>query len=606
ILSESTRISTAESRTNVRKLISGKLRIRLFAATNLPSKKSVDSSIIAYIRVDGVQKANTKPQRQKWNEEFEITVDRAQEVEIVVSEKGGSILSLLWFKLNDLDENQNFRAKAISTGRGSPPAGSTVISKDGESSNIGDSVETWFDMEPSGQLQARFSLVQDVKKNDFLKCAICQEILINGYQCESCKYISHRKCLTKVIAKCITKSEREDQEEDNDGYNQLLKHRIPHRFETSTNLIGYWCCHCGYLLPVNRSKKLKCTECSLACHIDCMPLVPHYCGLDAKLADQLKQAIEGAQRNRREREMLWQDESRIITDQPKPEVEVSPQLTPPLEKEGSVKSPLLHVVDVKVSEEVVATEPPEVIDLPIQPSMSLQPIIIPQSRPIQPQPRTYSNVYPERASRTIGLDDFNFLAVLGKGNFGKVMLAEEKYSKHLFAIKVLKKEFIIENDEVESTKSEKRVFLTANHERHPFLVNLHSCFQTESRIYFVMEYVSGGDLMWHIQQQQFSERRAKFYACEVLLALEYFHKNNIVYRDLKLDNIMLSIEGHIKVADYGLCKENMGLGATTTTFCGTPEFMAPEILLETPYTRTVDWWAFGVLIYEMLLGQVKI
>ncbi|KAJ3055747.1 Serine/threonine kinase, partial [Quaeritorhiza haematococci] len=173
----------------------------------------------------------------------------------------------------------------------------------------------------------------------------------------------------------------------------------------------------------------------------------------------------------------------------------------------------------------------------------------------------------------IGLDDFNFLAVLGKGNFGKVMLAEEKWSKSLYAIKVLKKEFIIENDEVESTKSEKRVFLIANKERHPFL------------------------------HQQFTEKRARFYACEVLLALEYFHKHNIVYRDLKLDNILLSVDGHIKIADYGLCKENMPYGATTNTFCGTPEFMAPEILLEKPYGRAVDWWALGVLIYEMLLGQ---
>lgn len=183
------------------------------------------------------------------------------------------------------------------------------------------------------------------------------------------------------------------------------------------------------------------------------------------------------------------------------------------------------------------------------------------------------------------------------------MLAEEKSSRQLFAVKVLKKEFILENDEVESTKSEKRVFLTANRARHPFLVGLHACFQTETRIYFVEEYVSGGDLMLHIQREQFNERRARFYACEVLLALEYFHNNGIVYRDLKLDNLLLTLEGHVKVADYGLCKENMWFGRTTNTFCGTPEFMAPEILLEQDYTRAVDWWAFGVLIYEMLLGQ---
>ncbi|KAK0721726.1 hypothetical protein B0T26DRAFT_191578 [Lasiosphaeria miniovina] len=203
----------------------------------------------------------------------------------------------------------------------------------------------------------------------------------------------------------------------------------------------------------------------------------------------------------------------------------------------------------------------------------------------------------------IGLDNFNFLAVLGKGNFGKVMLAETKVSRKLYAIKVLKKEFIIENDEVESIRSEKRVFLVANRERHPFLTNLHACFQTETRVYFVMEYISGGDLMLHIQRGQFGTKRAQFYAAEVCLALKYFHENGVIYRDLKLDNILLTLDGHIKVADYGLCKEDMWYGSTTSTFCGTPEFMAPEILLDKKYGRAVDWWAFGVLIYQMLLQQ---
>ncbi|KAK4454226.1 hypothetical protein QBC34DRAFT_155416 [Podospora aff. communis PSN243] len=203
----------------------------------------------------------------------------------------------------------------------------------------------------------------------------------------------------------------------------------------------------------------------------------------------------------------------------------------------------------------------------------------------------------------ISLDHFNFLAVLGKGNFGKVMLAETKRSRKLYAIKVLKKEFIIENDEVESIRSEKRVFLIANRERHPFLTNLHACFQTETRVYFVMEYISGGDLMLHIQRGQFGTKRAQFYAAEVCLALKYFHENGVIYRDLKLDNILLTLDGHIKIADYGLCKEDMWYGSTTSTFCGTPEFMAPEILLDKKYGRAVDWWAFGVLIYQMLLQQ---
>ena len=129
---------------------------------------------------------------------------------------------------------------------------------------------------------------------------------------------------------------------------------------------------------------------------------------------------------------------------------------------------------------------------------------------VKQQPDARDSAASQGGSRArIGLEHFNFLAVLGKGNFGKVMLAETKATKKLYAIKVLKKEFIIENDEVESTKSEKRVFLIANKERHPFLLNLHACFQTETRVYFVMEYISGGDLMWHIQRGQFGSKRAQ-------------------------------------------------------------------------------------------------
>ena len=205
--------------------------------------------------------------------------------------------------------------------------------------------------------------------------------------------------------------------------------------------------------------------------------------------------------------------------------------------------------------------------------------------------------------RKVSLDDFILLEVLGKGNFGKVLLSKSKNTDRICAIKVLKKDHIIQNHDIESARAEKKVFLLATKAKHPFLTNLYCSFQTENRIYFAMEFIGGGDLMWHVQNQRLSVRRAKFYSAEVLLAMKYFHDNGVIYRDLKLENILLTPEGHIKIADYGLCKYDMWYGNKTSTFCGTPEFMAPEILKEQAYTKAVDWWAFGVLLYQMLLCQ---
>ncbi|KAJ3393354.1 Serine/threonine kinase [Entophlyctis sp. JEL0112] len=289
--------------------------------------------------------------------------------------------------------------------------------------------------------------------------------------------------------------------------------------------------------------------------------MPSLCGLTTELIDQMKRAIDQAEKLKREKEIMKAEKSKA--------------------KEAADRNQTAAINEQKLKSSSV---PAAQI---VSPDTERFSVIASEG------PHTAKNA--RNISRGIGLDDFNLITVLGKGNFGKVILVEEKLTKKNYAIKVLKKDFVIENDEAEATRAEKRVFLTANLERFPFLVNLHSCFQTETRLYFVMEFVSGGDLMWHIQHERFSEKRAKFYACEVLLALEYFHKNNITYRDLKLDNILLTLDGHIKIADYGLF--------STATFCGTPEFMAPEILKEKPYTRAVDWWALGVLIYEMILGQ---
>ncbi|XP_003784223.1 serine/threonine-protein kinase N2 isoform X2 [Otolemur garnettii] len=201
------------------------------------------------------------------------------------------------------------------------------------------------------------------------------------------------------------------------------------------------------------------------------------------------------------------------------------------------------------------------------------------------------------------LQDFTCCAVLGRGHFGKVLLAEYKHTNEMFAIKALKKGDIVARDEVDSLMCEKRIFETVNSVRHPFLVNLFACFQTKEHVCFVMEYAAGGDLMMHIHTDVFSEPRAVFYAACVVLGLQYLHEHKIVYRDLKLDNLLLDTEGFVKIADFGLCKEGMGYGDRTSTFCGTPEFLAPEVLTETSYTRAVDWWGLGVLIYEMLVGE---
>ncbi|ORZ35659.1 hypothetical protein BCR44DRAFT_1461002 [Catenaria anguillulae PL171] len=594
----------------------GDLTVHVVAARVPPSVKNALSRsradhYVALVQVDGVVKARSrafKAPKDKtgceteipFNEQVVVTgLDKNAEVEVVLVEadKQGSVKmvdGLVWFRVADVADS--LLGEGV---RG---------------------VQGWFDLDPVGAVLVRATVtpvaararkvsrlgrqgaVRKKKKVEatrnghqfvlaqyatIVKCALCSEFIgVSAcYACESCGFSCHKKCAPKVLTRCFGSADDEDRAvADEDG--EPLPHNIPHRFTPTTNLKAHWCCHCGHLVPLGRGN-VKCSECDLMAHKGCALLVPNFCGLSMKRANKMLHEIKLAKDMRAANAIrVAQRQAAILPPQPVAVPELPKPVPPPSEPVA-----------------IVSRQAEPAMPAPVSASLAGKAILDRTVGGAAPAPATAPTTPYPSPPKLVSLDDFSFLAVLGKGNFGKVMLAEERTSRKLYAIKVLKKDFVLENDEVESTRSEKRIFQAANSSRHPFLVNLYATLQTESRLYFVMEYVAGGDLMWHIQREQFNERRARFYACEVLLALQFFHQNSIVYRDLKLDNIMLGMDGHIKLADYGLCKENMPLGATTNTFCGTPEFMAPEILCEQHYGRAVDWWAFGVLVYEMLCGQ---
>jgi len=139
----------------------------------------------------------------------------------------------------------------------------------------------------------------------------------------------------------------------------------------------------------------------------------------------------------------------------------------------------------------------------------------------------------------------------------------------------------------------------------PFLVKMHFAFQTETQLYFIMDYINGGELFYHLtRERKFSEDRVRFYAAEIVAAVEYLHDAGVIYRDLKPENLLLTKGGHVVMTDFGLSKEGLhDQKDTTTTFCGTPEYLAPEVLDgDRGYTKAVDWWSFGTLMFEMLTG----
>ena len=201
----------------------------------------------------------------------------------------------------------------------------------------------------------------------------------------------------------------------------------------------------------------------------------------------------------------------------------------------------------------------------------------------------------------LSYNDFQPIKLIGTGSFGRVLLVRFKTNNTLYAMKILSKTQIKLKKQEEHTRTERNLMVKVN---CPFVVNIKFAFQDESKLYIVSDFMQGGDMFYHLHsnKKKFPESTAKFYIIELILGLEFLHKNNVIYRDLKPENILMDTDGHIKISDFGLSKILEDSDDKTYTLCGTPQYIAPEILKNKGYDKTVDWWALGCFLYEMLTG----
>ena len=223
-----------------------------------------------------------------------------------------------------------------------------------------------------------------------------------------------------------------------------------------------------------------------------------------------------------------------------------------------------------------------------------------ESIEVNTKTQTYTSM--TNVKKKMSYNDFEHLKLLGTGSFGRVLLVRKKDNKKLYAMKILLKSYLKRYHQEEHTKAERDLMVSMN---SPFIINIKYAFQDETQLYIVTEFMQGGDMFFHLHENEnnkFDRERAKFYIIELLLALEYLHQNNMIYRDLKPENILMDKDGHIKIADFGLSKELNDINDTANTLCGTPQYLAPEVIIKKEYDKGVDWWSLGCLLYEFLTG----